>query len=337
MLVAILAAFIVTWLVAPLTIKLAFKLGAIDQPDPRKVHRQTMPRLGGLAIFVGFMLPAVFLVKGLPGYDGIIIGALLMFVVGWLDDLYSLSPHVKLLGQSLAVIVAMYMGVMVHFVTNPFVGLTGIGFLGVPVTFLWLVGITNAVNLIDGLDGLAAGVSAIAALTMGVVAYLQGQTMVAIVTLILAAAILGFLPYNFHPSRTFMGDCGSNFLGFILAALAVMSSTKSTTVLSLFVPIVILGIPIFDTCFAIIRRFYNHQPIFKPDRSHLHHRLLSLGYSHRQSVLIIYGISLFFGAAAVILSFINSPQASIWLVVISLFILWGAGKLGIFNLKRRSG
>ena len=141
MLVAILAAFIVTWLVAPLTIKLAFKLGAIDQPDPREVHRQTMPRLGGLAIFVGFMLPAVFLVKGLPGYDGIIIGALLMFVVGWLDDLYSLSPHVKLLGQSLAVIVAMYMGVMVHFVTNPFVGLTGIGFLGVPVTFLWLVGI----------------------------------------------------------------------------------------------------------------------------------------------------------------------------------------------------
>ena len=266
----------------PFVIKLAFKIGAIDKPDSRKVHAKVMPRLGGLAIFLAFIIPMLILGKIEGPYLGVILGAVVIFLVGILDDVYQLSAWIKLFGQILAASIAIYFGVIVHFVTNPFDGLLSLGFLSIPVTFLWIVGVTNAINLIDGLDGLAGGVSAIAAGTMGVVALLQGQAEVSIAAFILVAAILGFLPYNFHPARTFMGDSGSNFLGFILGCLAIMGTAKSATILSLFVPIVILGIPIFDTFFAIIRRINNKTPIFKPDKDHLHHRLLALGMSHKR-------------------------------------------------------
>ena len=328
---AVLSAFVVAWLLTPQVIKLAFKLGAVDQPDSRKVHSRTMPRMGGLGIFIAFLLPMLAVFQLDTPYLGIIIGAMIIFITGMLDDLYDLSPWLKLLGQALAAAVAIYFGLVIHFVTNPFDGALSLGYFSLPLTFLWIVGVTNAVNLIDGLDGLAAGVSGIAASTMGIIALVQGQPVVALAAFILVAAILGFLPYNMYPARTFMGDCGSNFLGFVLACLAIMGTAKSAAVISLFVPIVILGIPIFDTFFAIIRRINKKAPIFMPDKDHLHHRLMALGMSHRRTVWIIYGISGFFGATAVFLTFITGFKATLVLGLILLLVILGGNRIGIFS------
>jgi UDP-GlcNAc:undecaprenyl-phosphate GlcNAc-1-phosphate transferase len=323
------AACAIAYLSMPYVIRIAHRLGAVDQPDPRKVHNRIMPRLGGLGIFSAFFIVMALGVPISTPILGIMIGGTIIFLVGMLDDIYQLSPGVKLLGQCIAAAIAIYCGVVVSFVTNPFDGQLNLGWLSIPLTFLWIVGISNAINLIDGLDGLAAGVSAIAAATIGVVAYSQGQEPVFLVAFILVAAILGFLPYNFYPARTFMGDGGSNFLGFVLGCLAVMGLTKTTAVISLFVPIVILGIPILDTFFAIIRRINNRAPIFKPDKSHLHHRLMAIGISHRRSVLIIYAISAFFGGMALLLNYVNRPKATMFLAVLLFVIVLAAEKIGM--------
>ncbi|MDD4803423.1 MAG: MraY family glycosyltransferase, partial [Syntrophomonas sp.] len=326
---SLLAAFSIAYFSMPYVIKLAHRLGAVDQPDKRKVHNGIMPRLGGLAIFSAFIIVIILGVQVSPQLLGIIIGGCVIFAVGMLDDIYQLPPWTKLIGQSIAASIAIYFGIVVNFVTNPFNGLLDLGILSIPLTFVWIIGITNAINLIDGLDGLAAGVSSIAAATMGIVAFMHGQETVFVIALVLVAAIIGFLPYNFHPARTFMGDGGSNFLGFVLGCMAVMGLTKTTAVISLFVPIVILGIPILDTFFAIIRRIYNKAPIFMPDKSHLHHRLMAMGCSHRRSVLIIYGISGFLGLTAIVLNYVNQPKATLVLSLLLLLIVLGAEKIGM--------
>lgn len=315
----------------PYMIRLAHRLGAVDRPEQRKVHNRIMPRLGGLGIFSAFIITILLGVQVSDPVLGIIFGGIVIFLVGMLDDIFQLPPLVKLGGQSIAAAIAIYYGVVVSFVTNPFDGPIELGYLGIPLTFLWIVGISNAINLIDGLDGLAAGVSGIAAATIGFVAYTQGQDAVFTAAFILVAAIIGFLPYNFHPARTFMGDGGSNFLGFILGCLAVMGLTKSTAVISLFVPIVILGIPIFDTFFAIIRRVYNKTPIFMPDKSHLHHRLMAIGCGHRTTVLVIYAISGFFGLVAILLNHVNRPKATLVLALLLLLVILGAQKIGMWT------
>lgn len=329
--IVLLSAFLIAYLSMPVVIKAAYKIGAIDRPEQRKVHNANMPRLGGMAIFLAFIFPMVIMQKYSGPYLGIILGAAIVFLTGLLDDIFQLSAGVKLIGQSLAAAVAIYFGVMVQFLTNPFDGLLALGYFSIPLTFIWIVGISNAINLIDGLDGLAAGVSAIAAVTMGVVSLLQGQTEVALVAFLLLAAILGFLPYNFNPARTFMGDCGSNLLGFILACLAILGTAKSATIISLLLPIVILGIPIFDTFFAIIRRINKRTHIFKPDKEHLHHCLMAMGMSHRNCVLTIYAISGFFGLVAIGFSFINSPKASLLLALLLILVVLGASKIGMFS------
>lgn len=329
LILSMLMSFVIAYFSIPLVIKIAYRIGAIDQPDQRKVHEKAIPRLGGLAIFTAFMFCMLFIVKVSGPFLGIIIGGFVIFLVGMLDDIYQISPWLKLIGQCIAAAIAMYSGVMVHFLTNPFDGMLGLGYLSYPLTFLWIVGISNAINLIDGLDGLAAGVSGIAAITMGIVAVLQGQIMVFIVAMILVSSIAGFLPYNFHPARIFMGDGGSNFLGFVLSCLAIMGLAKSAAIIALFVPILILGIPIFDTFFAIIRRIYNKKPIFMPDKAHLHHRLMAIGYSHQKSVMIIYGISGFFGTVAIGLTFINNPKAMLVLALLLILIVLGAEKIGM--------
>jgi len=332
---ALLSTFIISTVCVPLSTQLARNLGAIDPPDERKVHKVDMPRLGGLAIFAAFMLSLVIFTRVSGPMLGLVMGAIIIFLLGAADDIYHLSPLTKLLGQSLAATVAMYYGVMVHFMTNPFNGLLVLGYLSIPLTFLWIVGITNAINLIDGLDGLAGGVSAIAATAIGIVALRQGQADVSMAALLLVAAIIGFLPYNFHPARTFMGDSGSNFLGFVLACLAIMGTTKGTTAVSVLIPIIILGIPIFDTFFAIVRRINNHKPIFLPDKNHLHHRLMAMGMSHRRSVFIIYGISAFFSGIAVLLTFITNPKASLLLSLLLLVIVLGAVRIGLLTGRTR--
>lgn len=325
------SAFVIAYFSAPLVIRLAHRLGAIDQPDKRKVHQTAMPRMGGLAIFFAFMICVLLGVKVSGPYVGIVIGAVIIFIIGILDDIYQLSAWVKLAGQIIATAVAIYFGVVVHFVSNPFDGMLQLGYLSIPLTFLWIVGITNAINLIDGLDGLAAGVAGIAGLTMGIVALMQGQMETALIAFTLVAAIMGFLPYNFHPARTFMGDCGSNFLGFVLGCLAVTGVAKSTALISLVIPIVILGIPIFDTFFAIFRRIYKKAPIFMPDKDHLHHRLLKMGYSHQTTVLIIYAISGFFALTAIVLSWFDNPKATVVLAFLLLLMVIGANRIGMLT------
>lgn len=328
-------AMIVVYLSVPLVEKIATRTGAMDHPDVRKVHQKPMPRLGGMAIFIGFIIAVLATVKVQGPYQGIIIGGIIIFIVGVLDDLYSLSAWAKLGGQIVAAGAAIYFGLTVEFMRNPFDGIIYLGQLSLPLTMLWIVGISNAINLIDGLDGLAAGVSGIAALTMGIVALMEGQYPAACMAFILVGALLGFLPHNFYPARIFMGDSGALFLGFTLSCLAVAGMAKSTAVISLIIPVIILGIPIFDTLCAILRRATKKAPIFSPDRGHLHHRLMAMGYSHRMSVCIIYGISLFFAVVALILTRVSSLQATIILALLLAIIVAGAIRVGIVTSRPR--
>lgn len=316
----------------PLVKKLALRWGATDAPDARKVHRTVMPRMGGLAIYLAFTLTALLTQPLTRPVVGLLLGGTIIMVVGLLDDIYGLSPRFKLMGQLGAAVVLVVFGYHVDFVTNPLGGsVIPLGILSIPVTIFWIIGVTNALNLIDGLDGLAAGTSVIAAVTMALVAWLDGQLAMAVLALVLAASTLGFLRYNFHPAQIFMGDSGSLFLGFNLGALAILSLTKGATVISIFIPIVILGIPILDTTFAIIRRFLNHRPIFQADKKHLHHCLLEMGLSHRQTVLVIYVIDLCLGASAVLLNMLTTEQSSMILIALATVIILGANKLGVIS------
>jgi len=296
-----------------------------------------MPRLGGVAIFAGFL--AAYLAAGMyrPPFQGLLWGAGLILVVGLVDDIRGLSPRWKLAGQLAAALVVTFSGARVEFLTNPFDGFLVLGKLAVPVTVLWLVGVTNALNLVDGLDGLAAGTALIASATMAVVAWLEGETTVAFLALALAAAILGFLPYNFHPASIFMGDSGSMFLGLTLASLAVLGLTKSATVISLFIPVLILGIPILDTFFAIVRRFLNRRPIFQPDKGHLHHCLMAYGLTQKQAVLAIYVVNLCLGASAVLLTRLTTDQGMIILILLSVAVVWASNRLGVTGYRLKPG
>ncbi|MGI6549690.1 MAG: glycosyltransferase family 4 protein [Syntrophomonadales bacterium] len=326
---SVIIAFIVAYLLMPLVAKLAFRIGAIDQPSARKVHSKPMPRLGGTGIFVAFVVVVLATQDLDRSLMGILLGAAVIFLVGVLDDIYRLSPWTKLAAQISAALIVVYFGVRVHVMTNPFDGVFQLGVLSIPLTLLWVIGITNAVNLIDGLDGLAGGVCAIAAITIGVVAWKGDQMVVAYMALVLAGAIAGFLPHNFHPARIFMGDSGSMFLGFVLACLSVSGLAKGATLISLCIPVIILGIPVFDTLFAIIRRVNNQAPIFGADKAHLHHRLMDMGLSHQGSVIIIYIVSALLGAAAVVMTYVSSPKALLILAVVLALIILGALRVGI--------
>jgi len=327
-------AFIASFSITPLLCKLAPRLGAVDRPDERKIHLVLMPRLGGLAIYSGFLFAFLMLGYYQETYLGLVLGGTFITLMGAVDDIKGLSPRLKLAGQIIAAAILVVFGVRVEFLTNPFDGVFLLGKLAIPVTVFWIVGVTNALNLVDGLDGLAAGTSFIAAVTIAAVAWLHGETVVAALSLVLAASVLGFLPYNFHPARIFMGDSGSMFLGFNLAALATIGLTKSATVISLFIPVVILGLPILDTFFAITRRFLNHKPIFSPDNGHLHHRLLAQGLNQRQAVIVIYLVNACLGGSAVLLSILTTAQGMIILAALAVLILIGFNKLGILGSRR---
>ncbi|MBE3572328.1 MAG: undecaprenyl/decaprenyl-phosphate alpha-N-acetylglucosaminyl 1-phosphate transferase [Moorella humiferrea] len=331
---ALILAGAVSFGLTPLLCRLAPRLGAVDKPDARKIHRELMPRLGGVAIYAGFVAAFCFLGYRESEYTGLFLGGTLIMLVGLVDDIKNISPRLKLLGQIAAAALLVAFGVRVEFLTNPFDGLLMLGKLAVPVTIFWIVGVTNALNLVDGLDGLAAGTSFIAAVTIAVVAWLNGEGEVALLSLALAASVLGFLPFNFHPARTFMGDCGSMFLGFNLASLAVIGLTKSATVISLFIPVVILGLPILDTFLAIVRRLYNHRPIFAPDKGHLHHCLLAKGLTQRQAVAVIYLVNACLGASAVLLTRLTTDQGVLILVGLAVLILLGCDRLGVLGKRR---
>lgn len=317
--------------ITPLVKKLAIAIGAVDKPNYRKVHESIMPRMGGVAIFISFMIGLFLLKPQSPFNLAIVIGGVIIIITGVLDDRFELSAKVKLGGQLLAaLVVVLYGGVKMEFITLPFGGEMEFGFLSIPLTLLWIVGITNAINLIDGLDGLAAGVSSIALLTISLMAFMKGDMYVMSMALLVLGSTVGFLRYNFHPAKIFMGDTGALFLGYIIAVLSLLGF-KNITVISLIIPIIILGVPISDTFFAIVRRKVNKQPLSAPDKSHLHHCLLRMGYTHKQTVIIIYAIASMFGLAAVIFSMATIWGAFIMIAVIVIAIELFVESIGLVS------
>ena len=308
-------AFIAALLLTPLVIRFAYRIRAVDQPNHRKVHSQAMPRIGGLAIFGAFLVGYAFLQPADEHSLSIMLGATLIILTGFLDDLLDITPKAKLLGQILAALLVVWGGLQIEFINLPFFGELNFGIFSIPITVLWVVGITNAIKLIDGLDGLAAGVSAIALITMSIMAVIMGDVFVASTAALLAASSIGFLFYNFHPAKIFMGDTGSLFLGYMISVLALLGF-KNVAVLSLIIPVIMLGVPISDTFFAIVRRIRMKQPISAPDKSHMHHCLINIGFSHRQTVLIIYAFATLFGVAAILFS-----QATVWGSILLLGVL----------------
>lgn len=324
MLIAFILAAITSAIVTPVSIKLAHRVGAIDEPkDERKIHVKAMPRLGGFSFIVGFFVAVIYslatsAIATTVNLWGVFLGLAIVAVVGFLDDVYHIKPWQKLLGQVIAAILVIVSGLRICYINIPFFTLYGLNdILSVIVTFFWIIGVTNALNLIDGLDGLASGVSAISALSLTVVFILNGAGELPILLMVaLLGGLMGFLPFNFNPAKTFMGDMGSNFLGFILATVSMLGMAKTYALMTIIVPVVILGLPIFDTLFAMARRILKHQSIMQADRGHIHHRLIDAGLSQRQAVLVLYGVTALLGILAVIIL-----ESDIWKIVILLAIL----------------
>ncbi|MGB3492668.1 MAG: MraY family glycosyltransferase [Elainellaceae cyanobacterium] len=320
----------------PVVKKFGLTSGRFDAPDPRKVHQRPMVRLGGVSIFLGSLM-ALLLVWVLGGFGvlppnkeyeiwGVTIGGLVFFLIGLADDLFSLSPIVRLLLQVGAASGAWFVGVQIDFVSIP-----GMGITQLPVivswlfTILWLVGMTNAVNWIDGLDGLAAGVCGIAAVVMLVVSLFMNQPAAALIVAAVAGGALGFLRYNFNPAQIFMGDGGAYYLGFTLAGVGVIGLLKSVTTVAVLLPFLILAVPILDMSAVIIDRLRNGKSPFTADNRHLHHRLLKAGLSHRLTVLFIYSLTLWLGSLA--LAIARIPSGIVYAVAATALLIYTIWKV----------
>jgi len=339
------AALVLVVLLTPFVMKMAHAVGAVDHPNERKVHTRIMPRLGGLAIFLAFAgaFVAVSPVFGLIDTDmkgntvwGILIGGAIIVLTGALDDRFDLKPKYKLLGILAAAIVVVAFDMKVEFITIPFAG-TGhslTDWLSIPITIFWIVGVTNAINLIDGLDGLAAGVSAISVGTILVLAAMMGNVTVILLCALLLGSTIGFLFFNFHPAKIFMGDSGALFLGFAIATLSILGF-KQATLVSFVIPLFVIAVPFSDTVFAIIRRKWNGKPWNAADKNHLHHCLMRLGLSHRQTVLAIYGLSMAFSLLAILLSNAAQWVTVIAVVVVVFLVEIGAELIGVMHRKKK--
>ena len=306
--IRVIAAFfvsgIISYLVVPYIIELANKIGAIDVPkDTRRVHKTPIPRIGGLAIFIGFLISALLFIPPNTKVLATLLASGIMIIMGIIDDISPLKAKTKLLIQIFCASIIIWAGIRIDFFTHPFENniLIGVRLLSLPITMFWIVGITNTVNLIDGLDGLAAGISTIAALTLAVVAITSGQYLTATLIMGVAGGAVGFLPYNFNPAKIFMGDTGSLFLGFILSVASILGTIKGATILAVIIPLFALAIPILDTSFAIVRRFLAGKPIMEADKGHLHHRLLAKGLSQKKTVLYLYLIASLLGLSSLLL------------------------------------
>lgn len=302
----LIVAGLVTAIITPLAIFIAPKVGAMDVPkDKRRVHNKPMPRFGGIAIYAGLMVGLALFVLGKNAHiPAVMVGCTLIYILGAIDDIKGMKPIIKFGGQVVCATVVFAMGLRINFITNWF-GEGNMNF-GIAVCYLatvvWLAGITNAVNLIDGLDGLAAGISAISALSIAYVSYIHGWYVPTMAMMALAGACLGFLPFNFHPAKTFMGDGGSQLLGFAIASLSILGTVKSATLVVVVIPALVLGLPILDTLMAIIRRTIRHQSIGTADKEHLHHRILRAGFGQRRAVLLMYSVSGIMGIVAILYS-----------------------------------
>ncbi|WP_042143770.1 glycosyltransferase family 4 protein [Paucisalibacillus sp. EB02] len=314
--IALLSTFVLTFPVK----KFAVKIGAVDLPNHRKIHKKVTPRLGGLAIFIGAFLGALYLLPQDEHLLEIVCGAIVIVITGALDDRFTIRPIAKLTGQLIATSFLISGGLIIERITLPIIGQVELGFFSVLITVLWVVGITNAINLIDGLDGLATGVTSIALISLFIMAIIDSRLLVAYFCVVLIGANLGFLYHNFYPAKIYMGDTGSNFLGYMIAVISILGLFKNIALFSFVIPVIVLAVPIFDTLFAILRRFLNKQNIMMPDNKHIHYQLLASGYSHRKTVLILYGISAIFGALAVIFNE-ATITTNLYIIIILIFLL----------------
>ncbi|GAB4244744.1 MAG: MraY family glycosyltransferase [Thermoleophilia bacterium] len=303
-----LLAIAVAWAVTPAAAELARRVGAMDQPAARKIHAVPTPRMGGIAIYFGVIIPSLVFLSGEGVVRGILVGASLITLVGVFDDVKGTAPLVKLGLQLVVAVILVLYGVRVETLSVPGIGILVLGWVGIPFSLLWVVSIMNIVNFIDGMDGLAAGVCAISSVTFAIIAMSLGRFDMGILAAAVAGATVGFLWHNFHPASIFMGDSGSLLLGYLLGAITLQGFLKGVATVALLIPLLVLGIPIFDTGFAILRRVKNRRPIYVADRGHLHHRFANLGYSQRQTVMILYGWSGLMSLVALAMRF-----APVWL------------------------
>ena len=345
--IAFLLAFIVAFMVTPYSIKIAKKIGAIDIPkDDRRMRKKSMPKLGGLAVIAGSLVSIVYLlsVMHIEGsinlFDenqylikmiGLVIGVIIIAITGILDDTKTLKPFQKLFGQLIAATVVVLFGVKIQNVNVPYFSDLGLNNqLSTIATIIWIVGITNAINLMDGLDGLSSGIALISCLSLLIIFALNSSPIIAILLITsLIGALVGFLPFNFAPAKTFIGDTGSNFLGFIVSVISILGVAKTYTLAVIALPMLVLGLPIFDVLWAIIRRFIKGKSIkaiFKADRGHLHHRLINKGFSQKQAVLVLYVISAALGLFAIIIL-----DSGIWKALSFLLMVIAALSLGYKN------
>ena len=347
--IAFLLAFIVTFMATPYTIKIARKVGAVDVPkDKRRMHNKAMPKFGGPAVILGFLVAVSYLIIvmsienkinlwGTEKYGmkliGMFLGIVVISIFCIIDDIKTIRPIVKLLGQVIAGTIAVIFGVRIDEITPVFLGTEQLKeIFSIILTIGWIVGVTNAINLIDGLDGLSAGISVISAVSLLIIFVLNGSPLISILLITaLAGALVGFLPFNFAPAKTFIGDTGSNFLGFSLSIISILGVAKTYTAAVIVLPLLALGLPIFDTVWAIIRRLIKGKSIkaiFKADKGHLHHLIVARGFSQKQAVLILYGIGATFGLFAII-----TLESGIWKALSFLLMVIVALGLGYKNFQ----
>ncbi len=347
--IAFLLAFIVTFMATPYTIKIARKVGAVDVPkDKRRMHNKAMPKFGGPAVILGFLVAVGYLLIvmslehkinlfGQEEYGmkllGMFLGIIVISIFCIIDDVITIKPIIKLLGQTISAIIVVAFGVRIDEITPAFITSNELReAFSIVLTIGWIVGVTNAINLIDGLDGLSAGISVISAVSLLIIFVLNGSPLMSILLITaLAGALVGFLPFNFAPAKTFIGDTGSNFLGFSLSIISILGVAKTYTAVVIVLPLLALGLPIFDTIWAIVRRLIKGKSIkaiFKADKSHLHHLIVARGFSQKQAVLILYGISATLGLFAIIFL-----ESGIWKALSFLLMVIVALGLGYKNFK----
>ena len=348
--IAFLLAFIVSFMATPYTIKIANKIGAVDVPkDKRRMHTKKMPKFGGPAVIIGFLVSMFYLliVMSIEGIIdlfaeqeygkkllGVLLGIVAIAITGVLDDTKTLTWWQQLLGQVTAAVIVVAFGVRIEHLDIPFLYRVGLNdVFSIIVTIVWIVGIINSINLIDGLDGLSSGISLISCISLLIIFLMNESPMIAtIIVTAMSGALVGFLPFNFSPAKTFIGDTGSNFLGFMLAVVSILGVAKTYTAAVIVLPVIVLGLPIFDVIFAIIRRIAKGKSIkavFKPDKGHLHHKLVAKGFTPKQAVLILYGLSASLGMFAIILF-----DSGIWKALSFLLMIIAAVALGYRNFVK---
>ena len=341
--IAFMIAFLTAFMATPHTINLARRIGAVDTPkDARRINKITMPRLGGLAVIAGFFLSVIYLLITMTIENTIdleqdnyinkliafVIGALIIGIVCFIDDVKGVPAIIKLIAQIASALVVAKSGIIIDTLEVPYIYMSDFwDIFNLIITVLWIVGITNAMNLIDGLDGLSTGISLISCLSLLIIFSLNGSPLISIVLITaLGGALCGFLPYNFNPAKTFIGDTGSNFLGYCLSIISILGIAKTYTAIVIVAPLLVLALPIFDTIWAIIRRIVhgkNLKAVFQPDTGHLHHKMLKKGFTQKQAVLIMYGISAIFGMFAIILLDSGIWKALSFAVIVIIIIACG--------------